>query len=164
MEYLHVTTTGLRGRHHPALANIITTKEVKQARPHIKFLAGNYLTYQMKADQSGCSARCRICTSGKNETVSHVISTCTGMEVERNCLLEEIKTLSGSTKNNINFENIVENEQLLCQFILDPSSLNLPNRVSLSDPLLKDFFKLSREFCFIIDKTRVNSWRMLLVN
>ena len=164
MDYLHVATIGLRGRHHPALANIITTKEVKQARPHLKFLAGNYLTYQMKADQSGGSARCRICTSGENETVSHVISTCTGMEVERSRLLEEFKTLSGSTKNQIQFEDIAENEKVLCQFILDPSSLNLHKRVSLSDPLLKDFFKLSREFCFIIDKTRVNSWRKLLVD
>ena len=115
----------------------------------------------MKADQSGGSARCRICISGENETVSHVISTCTGMEVERKRLLEEFKTLSGSTKNQLNFEDIAENEQLLCQFILDPSSLNLPKRVSLSDPLLKDFFRLSREFCFIIDKTRVNLLKQL---
>ena len=92
MDYLQVTTIGLRGCHHTALSNIITTKEVKQARPHLKFLAGNYLTYQMKADQSGGSARCRICTSGENETVSHVISTCTGMEVEINQLLEEFIT------------------------------------------------------------------------
>ena len=108
-----------RGRHHPALANIITTKEVKQARPHLKFLAGNYLTYQMKADQSGGFARCFICTSGEN-----VISTCTGMEVERNRLLEEFKTLSGSTKTHIHFENIAENEKFLCELDLDPLILN----------------------------------------
>ena len=115
----------------------------------------------MKADQSGGSARCCNCTSGEHETVSHVISTCTGMEVERDRLLEEFKTLSSSTKNQIHFEDIAENAKLLCQFILDPSSLNLPKRVSLSDPLLKDFFKLSSEFCFIIDKTRVNLLKQL---
>ena len=83
------------------------------------------------------------------------------MEVERNHLLEEFKTLSSSTKNQIHFEDIAENAKLLCQFILDPSSLNLPKRVSLSDTLLKDFLKLFREFCFIIDKTRVNLLKQL---
>jgi hypothetical protein len=45
MNYPNVSTTGLRGRRHQALANLVTTKEVKLARPHLKFLAGNYLTY-----------------------------------------------------------------------------------------------------------------------
>ena len=74
MSFLHVSTIGLRGRHHPALSNMITTHEVKLSRPHIKFLSGNYLTYQIKSEQSGGSPLCRICQS--DETVSHVISTC----------------------------------------------------------------------------------------
>ena len=97
MEYLNVTTFGLRGRHHPALANMITTKEVKLSRPHIKFLSGNYLTYQTRAEQSGGSARCRICTSGDNESISHVISTCIAMNEERKKFVEEFKSLAKST-------------------------------------------------------------------
>ena len=53
MSYLNVSLSGLRGRHHPALSQMITTREVQTARPHIKLLAGNYLTYKIKADQSG---------------------------------------------------------------------------------------------------------------
>ena len=38
MNYLNVSTTGLRGRHHPALSYMITTREVKLSRPHVKLL------------------------------------------------------------------------------------------------------------------------------
>ena len=34
MKYLNVSVLGLRGRHHPALANMVTSHEVKLSRPH----------------------------------------------------------------------------------------------------------------------------------
>ena len=46
MQYLNVSLSGLRGRHHPSLSNIITTEEVKKLRPHLKLLSGEYITYQ----------------------------------------------------------------------------------------------------------------------
>ena len=144
MDYLNVSTVGLRGRHHPALSNLVTTRDVKKARPHLKFLAGNYLTYQIKANQSGGSSRCRICTSGEDETISHVISVCSVMSEERERIFTEFRCLAIKTKNSINFDEILSNPKQLCQFILDPTSLNLPVRVSLSDPLVIEFFKLSR--------------------
>ena len=58
-------------------------------------------------------------------------------------------------KNKINFDNIRQAEETLAQFILDPTSLNLSERLSVQDPLMKDFFKLSRNFCYKIDKTRI---------
>ena len=161
MSYLNVATLGLRGRHHPALSGMVTTREVKLSRAHIKLLAGNYLTYKTKADQSGGSPRCRICMTGEDETVSHVISTCLALKHQRDKILEEFETLCKLTKNNINFEHIMKNEDKLCQFILDPSSLNLSNRVSLQDPLLPQFFRLLRDFCFIIDKTRIELLKRL---
>ena len=60
INYLNVSTTGLRGRIHPALCNIITSYDVKLSRAHIKFLSGNYLTYKTKAEQSGGLPHCRI--------------------------------------------------------------------------------------------------------
>ena len=103
---------------------------------------------------AGGSPHCRICLSG-SETTSHVISTCQGMAVERCRLLEEMKQLCNLTKNEIQFDKIMEDEEELCQFILDPTSLNLQSKVSLADPLLQNFYKLTRDFCFIIDKTRI---------
>ena len=101
MKYLNVSTTGLRGRHHPALSNMVTTREVRLSRPHLKFLSGNYLTYQIRYDQSGGSPHCRICLSG-SETTSHVISSCQGMAVERCRLLEEMKQLCSLTEAKYN--------------------------------------------------------------
>ena len=153
MKYLNVTITGLRGRRHPALSNLYTTWEVKKSRAHIKFLSGNYLTYKQKANQSGGSPRCRICSSDCDETICHIISTCQGLAVERQKMLPQFKTLCTLAKNKIDFESYNDDE--LCQFILDPTSFNLSTRVSLQDSLVPDFFKLSRDFCYVLDKTRI---------
>ena len=37
--------SGPSGRFYPSLSQIITTGEVKELRPHQKFLTGDYLTY-----------------------------------------------------------------------------------------------------------------------
>ena len=109
----------------------------------------------MKSSQSGGSAQCRICFSGADETVSHVVATCQGTANVRNRILPEYENLCKLTKHNINFEDIRKNEENLCQFILDPTSLYLPTRLSVQDPLVSEIFKRSRELCFIIDKTRL---------
>jgi hypothetical protein len=142
MKYLNVSTTGLRGQHHPALADMKTTHDVRLSRPHLKFLTGNYLTYQIKANQSGASPLCRLCTSGQEESVSHLVSTCPAMAGERGNILSDYEKICNLTKNKISF----------CQFILDPTSLNLPVRISLYDPILAQFYRLSRDMCFILDK------------
>ena len=53
MGFLNTYACNLRGRHHPALSNMITTWDVTRSRPHLKFLSGNYLTYKVKSEQSG---------------------------------------------------------------------------------------------------------------
>ena len=113
MTYLNVTATGLSGRHHPALSNLITTHDVK-----MKFLSGNYLTFSIKAAQSGGSAHCQNCLVPR-ETVSHIIRSCQGMTEERGKLLPAYKSLCLKTKTKINFNKILEDEELLCQFILE---------------------------------------------
>ena len=45
MKFLHVELTGLRGKHHPAIANIKTTHEVSKLRLHLKMHCSNLLTY-----------------------------------------------------------------------------------------------------------------------
>ena len=114
-----------------------------------------------KSEQSGGSPLCRICTSGSVESISHVISSCQAMSTERDKILNEFRILCSLTKNCINFEDMLSDEETLCQFLLDPTSLNLSTRVSLNDPLVQAFFKLSRDFCYKIDKTRIGLLRQL---
>ena len=51
MQYLHVEMTGLRGKHHPAITNITSPKEVQKMRPHMKMLCGNYLPTRQNSTQ-----------------------------------------------------------------------------------------------------------------
>ena len=74
--------------------------------------------------------------------------------MERKKIFKQYSDLCKKTKNDFNFEDFYQNEELLCQFILDPTSLKLPVRVSLYDPVVNDFYKLSRDLCFLIDKKR----------
>ena len=81
------------------------------------------------------------------------------MESEREKLLSDLKILCSKSENKINYGKIIENEKLLCQFILDPTSLNLPTRVQMNDPFLGDFFRLSRDYCYLMDKSRIRLLR-----
>ena len=153
--FLNTFSCNLRGRPHPTVKNMISTWDVKRSRAHLKFLAGNYLTYQVKAAQSGGSARCRLCDTGLPESVSHIISVCSALEEQRNKLLIDLQNLCSLAQTNINLEEFKNKEEVLCQFILDPSSLNLSKRVSPQDPILPEFYKLSRDICYTLDKTRL---------
>ena len=156
MQYLNTNLLGLNGRPHPATQNMQTSWEVKMSRAHLKFLSGNYLTYALKSEQSGGSARCRICTSNDDETIFHVIIACTALDESRNRILEEFKLLCSETKNQISYDKLKENSKNLCQFLLDPASMNLPERVSFLDPILPQMYKLSRDLCYKLDRDRAD--------
>ena len=99
----------------------------------------------------------------ESESTSHIIASCMGMSDQRTKLLSELEQLCTKTRNKIDFAKILANEQVLCQFILDPSSLNLYQRVSLSDPVINDFYRFSRQYCYIIDQTRINLLNQLRI-
>jgi hypothetical protein len=157
MMYLNVSVSGLRGRHHPALSNMITTEEVKLGRCHIKMLCGDYLTYKKKSDQSGGSPHCRVCSNlDQEEDICHILTQCVPYSEIRSKKREEIENLCVTTKSNINFSEIVSDRSKLCQFILDPTSLNLNQRMSPSDPKLNELFKICRSLCNSINTVRWN--------
>ena len=80
MKFLNVSTSGLRGKHHPVLSNVVTTSEVRSLRPVIKCLTGDYYCFSVKAAQTpGVSGHCRICplqgeTDMVTEDIVHVIT------------------------------------------------------------------------------------------
>jgi hypothetical protein len=155
MLYLNVSLTGLRGRHHPALTGLITTQEVSKARIHLKMLSGDYLTYEIKSNQSGGSSHCRCCPSpSPTESIKHILTICESYSDLRNRIITEYKETCEQSKSTISFSDICSDNDSLCQFILDPASLNLRVRVSLSDPILGALFKISRDYCHAINATR----------
>ena len=84
-----------------------------------------------------------------------MISTCQALAEVRNKVFSDFRILCKQTTNNLDFDAFLKSEELTCQFILDPTSLNLPTRVSQNEPLMNSFFNLSRDFCYLIDKTRI---------
>ena len=149
MKYLYVNLSGLRGRYHPCLANIVTTEDVKKMRPYLKFMTGDYLTNQG-------NPLCRLCHM-EGETICHILAICPIYEVKRTKMLREITELC--TKESITFDiqDILgeDSPEVLTQFILDPTSFNLKKRVNISDPIAQQLFKISREMCYYIHSERM---------
>ena len=56
------------------------------------------------------------------------------------------------TVNNVNISQFFNDPEMWTQFILDLSSLNLPSRVNISDPVLPALFQLSRDLYYSINK------------
>ena len=158
MQYLNVSLTGLRGKNHPVLLGLVTTHEVKKAKIHIKMLAGDFLTYQIKADRSGGSPLCRSCpeTAPENENLAHILTQCYAYLDIRERIFPEYSNVCKATKSEICFEDILRRQDSLCQFILDPTSLNLEERVNIKDPALPDLLKISRDYCYAINSRRMN--------
>ena len=161
MEYLNVDLQGLRGKPHPALHNITTTDEVLKCRPHLKMLCGNLFTYEVKYNQSGIgSPHCRLCES-PCESVSHIVATCSHLEDVRKRIFEEFQSVPSLSRNKLSFSNYLCDEKSTTQFILDPSSFNLKKRIHISDPILPQIFKISRDLGSALLKKRTHSLKLL---
>ena len=146
---------GLKGRPHPALSMTSTAHEVKKARCHLKMMSGDYFTYDIKAKHSGGSPLCRSCEQKENEDIIHILARCKAFTELRERIKIEYEKHCSETKTKINFEKVCEDDKTFCQFVLDPSSINLKDRVSNSDPILNQIFQTSRDFCFAIHSQRM---------
>ena len=140
--------------HHPALSNLVTTHDVQKSQPHIKMLCEDYFTYEKRAEQSGGSPHCRSCSSTNDtntniilptESILHILTECNSYSDIRTRIFPQFSILYQQSKTNIDFQAIADNKTKLCQFLLDPSSLNLDSRISVNDPLLDNLFMLSRD-------------------
>ena len=159
LKYLNISLLGLSGRHHPALSGLITVTDVQKSRHHLKMLAGDLFTYEKKSEQSGGSPHCRLCSDNKSESVLHILTFCSAYNDIRTRILKEFENLCLASKSSVNFTDIMKENEVLCQFILDPTSMNLSKRIHTSDPLLSAFFKTSRDLCFGISERRLKLLR-----
>ena len=139
----------------------MTTEDVRKMRIHTKMLLGNYLTFKMKADQSGGSGRCRQCDNGEDDDICHILTS--HMSPERKEILDQISFVSQHSQCQLNFHIIMKDSAKLTQYILDPTSLNLENRIGMSDPILPDVIKLCQTFCHLTDKERQETLKTLSI-
>ena len=158
MNYLNVKLSGLTGAPHPALHNIYTTQDVKKLRLHLKFLTGDILTNErLSIDQPTLSPACYLCDAPV-ESIEHVLVVCRATSEVRSRLLPELMNAVASVQPKCQILKHTPAAPILCQFILDCTSLNLPDsyRVPAHNPGISAIYRISRDWCFAANSARLN--------
>ena len=124
MKYLNISLSGLNGKCHPALNNIITSHQVKKSRIHLKMLAGNFLTFERKAKQSGGSPHCRSCAplsptgcTPPSESLVHMLTMCIAYNDLRNRICEEYAILCSLSRSEISWQMIVSDKDSVSSYL-----------------------------------------------
>ena len=163
MNYLNVKLSGLTGASHPALHNIYTTQDVKKLRLHLKFLTGDLLTNErLSIDQPTLSPACYLCDAPV-ESIEHVLVVCRATSEVRSRLLPELMNAVASVQPTCQILKSTPAASILCQFILDCTSLNLPDstRVPAHNPGISTIYRVSRDWCFAANSIRKNCLKTL---
>ena len=160
LNYLNVQANGLSGRPHPVLSWVLTTHDVVIVRPHIKMLAGDYLCYAHLAHDRGADPHCRMCQQiihhpAPAEDMVHVLTRCRATADTRGRIMPDLlNTLASLIPNNRLLSGITND--LLTQFILDCTSLNLPVdvRVPHNHPGFNSIARQCSSLIYAIHKDR----------
>ena len=163
MNYLNVQLSGLSGHPHPALLSSFTTHDVRKLRHHLKFLTGDVLTAERQAlDQPHLNPACKLCPApAPVESLEHVLTSCRATSEIRDRIYPELlNVLAEVQPNSLILEE--PHSPHLTQFILDCSSINLPEgyRIPAHNPGISSIFALSRDWCTAVSNER--TWQLKL--
>ena len=110
-----------------------------------------------RVDNTGGDPFCVLCLKIRNENfiedVKHILIICKSYCNIRDNYLPKYEQLLSTS--HINFKELCENQDDLCQFILDPSSMNLNKRINMNDAILPELFNISRNLCHSINVKRL---------
>ena len=172
MKWFNVSMLSLQGKSHHLLQDVVTAHEVKKLRCQLKMLCGDFYCYSIKAENNGGSPHCRLCLAPV-EDLPHVLTTCSAMEEARQAIvrdLEIILTIQPSESElyakvltNEEFNQLVTSEDLFTQFLVDPTSFNLPDkyRINFNDAKLTQINKITRHLCYSVNQQRLQKLRDL---
>ena len=144
LRYLNVQLLGLSNRPHPALQNIWSTQDVKKARAHIKFLID---------DLPAAITNGTCCRTGHGQgcVTEHLLTKCNQYSEIRHRLLPDLLNVVHDLQPTCKLLQ-VQPHDVLTQFILDCTSINLQNefRIPAHNPGVSRIFACSRDWCFAI--------------
>ena len=163
MKYLNVQISGLTGASHPALHNISTTQDAKKLRLHLKFLTCDFLTNErLSNDQPNLSPACSLCDHPV-ESIEHVLVACNATNEVRSRLLPNLMNVVANVQPKCGILLYNPPASILTQFILDCTSLNLPDsiRIPLHNPGISAIYKISRDWCFAASSERSSCLKSL---
>ena len=166
-QFLNVQVIGLTGRPHPVLTWVLTTQDFVRSRVHVKMLAGDYLCYEHLARDRGTDPQRRLCQChcshlAPAEDMVHLLTRCWGTAEPRSRILPDLfNTIAQFFSANKLLE--VHTHTVLTQFILDPTSLNLPGDIRLAPDytILGEVVRLCSNLCFAIHKERIRKLKNL---
>ena len=164
MKYLNVTLLGLSRAPHPAIMNIHTQQDVRRFRYHIKFLACDYLTNErLSKDQPHHNPACVLC-GAPVDSLEHVLATCRATQECRSRLLPELLNTVAAVQPMCAILQSYPTPDILTQFILDCTSLNLPDRycIPAHNPNIHAVFKVSRDWTYSIGSERLRLLKQTL--
>ena len=161
LQFLNVQATGLSGKPHPVVAWAVTTQDVATVRPHIKMLAGDYLCYYHLAHDRGTEPYCPLCkdltapAQTPTEDMVHLLTLCKGTKETRDRLLPDLLNPVASHSPDNLLLSFPPDKQFT-QFILDCTSLNLPNklRIPSNHPGFNNITRQCSRYIFAIHKHR----------
>ena len=156
MKYLNVHLIGLSGRPHPVLHNIVSTQDAKKLRLHLKFLTCDYMCNELLSkNQPAISAACELC-SAELDSIEHVMVSCKALSEVRSRLYPELVNTVLNVQPTCQLLQLPPPPWILTQFILDFTSLNLPEsyRIPAHNPGISAVWKISRDWCFSVNNER----------
>ena len=165
--FLNVQTLGLSRKVHPVLLGIITTQDVMRSRIHVRMLAGDYPCFANIGSHLHGDNYCKLCQALRPQTPApvegmvHLVTMCRATAETRTRILPDLLNLVSQyyPYNQILLE---PNPTQLTQFILDPTSLNLPVgiRICSNSKDLHKVITVCRNICFSIHKDRTKQLRI----
>ena len=167
LTFLNCQLTGLAGRNHPVLFGVHTTQDVSRLRPHLKMLAGDYMTSASLAKERGTDPACKICPSSvvapaPSEDIIHILTQCRGtIDTRQRVIQDLLSTVNQFFPNNKILQQ--KDHKTITQFILDCSSPNLPNsiRINPSHPDITAIVRTTRDVCFAIHTERIRKLKAI---
>ena len=155
MEYLNVQVQGLTGTPHPALHSIYCTQDVRRLRHHVKFLIGDIMTAERLAIDNGTSPKCKLCEAPV-ESTKHALTQCAATSDIHRRMLPELLNVVLQVHPICSILNATTQPHYLTQFILDCTSLNLPesHRIAAHNPSVGLVFAVARNWCYGVSRLR----------
>ena len=124
---------------------------------HLKFLTGDFLSNErLNLDQPHRSPACQLCDAPV-ESSEHILVVCKAMQDVRSKLIPDLMNTVAQVQPTCRLlQSHAPQASILAQFILDCSSLNLPDSFSVPahNPAFSAIFTISRRWTFAISSAR----------
>ena len=151
MKHFNVQLSGLS-----ALHNICNTQDAKKLRLHLKFLTCDFTTNERLSMNKPCiSPACDLCYADV-DSIEHVLVSCRATADIRSRLYPVLMNVVSQVQPISSILQYHPPPSILAQFILDCTSLNLPDsiRVPSHNPDISKIYRVSRDWCFGISNER----------